>query len=39
LAPGGGYVLGSAANITEGIPPHNLVALVQAVHRYGRYES
>jgi LacI family transcriptional regulator len=39
LAPGGGYVLGSAANITEGIPPHNLVAMVQAVHRYGRYGS
>jgi uroporphyrinogen decarboxylase len=39
LAPGGGYVLGSAANITEGIPPHSLVALVQAVHRHGRYGS
>ncbi len=37
LAPGGGYVLGSSASITEGIPPQNLVALVQAVHRHGRY--
>ena len=39
LAPGGGYVLGSAANINEGIPPHNLVAMIQAVHRYGRYQQ
>jgi LacI family transcriptional regulator len=37
LAPGGGYVLGLSASITEGIPPQNLVGLVQAVHRYGRY--
>ncbi len=37
LAPGGGYVLGSSTSITEGIPPQNLITLVQAVHRYGRY--
>jgi uroporphyrinogen decarboxylase len=39
LAPGAGYVLGLSASITQGIPPQNLVALVQAVHRYGRYGS
>lgn len=36
LAPGGGYVLGVSASITDDIPPQNLVALIQAVHRYGR---
>jgi LacI family transcriptional regulator len=39
LAPGGGYVLGSSAGIGEGIPPENLVAMVRAVHKYGRYEA
>jgi uroporphyrinogen-III decarboxylase len=39
LAPGAGYVLGLSASITQGIPPQNLMALVQAVHRYGRYAS
>jgi len=39
LAPGGGYVLGSSSGIEEGIPPENFVAMTQAVHKYGRYES
>jgi len=39
LAPGGGYVLGSSTSIMEGIPPENFVAMVQAVHKYGRYGS
>ena len=37
LAPGGGYVLGSSPGIMEGIPPENFLAMVQAVHRHGRY--
>lgn len=37
LAPGGGYVLGSSTSIMDGIPPENFVAMVEAVHRYGRY--
>ena len=37
LAPGGGYVLGSSPSIMEGIPPENFLAMIQAVHRYGRY--
>jgi uroporphyrinogen-III decarboxylase len=37
LAPGGGYVLGASPGIMEGIPPENFLAMVQAVHRYGRY--
>ncbi len=37
LAPGGGYVLGSSSSIMKGIPPENFVAMIQAVHKYGRY--
>ncbi len=39
LAPGGGYVLGSSTSIQEGVPPENFVAMIQAVHKYGRYEA
>ncbi|MFC1975233.1 substrate-binding domain-containing protein [Chloroflexota bacterium] len=39
LGPGGGYVLGSSSSIMEGIPPENFMAMVQAVHKYGRYGS
>jgi len=39
LAPGGGYVLASSTSIMEGIPPENFVAMIQAVHKYGRYGS
>jgi uroporphyrinogen-III decarboxylase len=37
LGPGGGYVLGSSTSIMDGIPPENFVAMIQAVHKYGRY--
>ena len=39
LAPGGGYAIGSAAAITDTVPPENFVAMTRAVHRYGRYGS
>jgi uroporphyrinogen decarboxylase len=39
LAPGGGYVLGSSTSIMDGIPPENFVAMIEAVHKYGRYGS
>ena len=39
LAPGGGYALGSSTSIMDGIPPENFVTMVQAVHKYGRYNS
>jgi len=39
LAPGGGYVLSTAGGIRDDVPPENFVAMVQAVHRYGRYGS
>lgn len=37
VAAGGGYVLGAAPRITDGIPPENFLAMIQAVHRYGHY--
>ena len=37
LAPGGGYVLGSSTSIMDGIPQQNFAAMVEAVHKYGRY--
>lgn len=37
MAPGGGYVLGSSTSIMDGIPPENFAAMVEAVHKYGRY--
>jgi uroporphyrinogen decarboxylase len=39
LATGGGYVLGASGPITEGIPPQNFWAMVQAAHKYGSYEA
>ena len=39
LAPGGGFVLGSSTSIMDGIPPENFVAMVEAVHKYGRYDA
>jgi LacI family transcriptional regulator len=39
LAAGGGYVLGSSSSIHEEIPPQNFVTMIQAVHKYGRYEA
>ena len=38
MAAGGGYVLGAAPRITDGIPPENFLAMIQAVHRYGHYD-
>lgn len=37
LAPGGGYVLSSSGSISDNIPPANVVAMTEAVHKYGRY--
>jgi uroporphyrinogen decarboxylase len=39
LGPDGGYVLGASDHIVKGIPPQNYVAMVQAVHKYGAFES
>lgn len=37
LAPGGGYVFGTAHNILPDAPTENVLALIDAYHEYGRY--
>ncbi|MBI2914732.1 MAG: hypothetical protein HYY08_02290 [Firmicutes bacterium] len=37
LGLGGRYVCSSSHSITDGIPPRNFAAMVDAVHRYGGY--
>jgi uroporphyrinogen decarboxylase len=36
-APGGGYILASSNSLHAGCKPENIVAMVQAAHRYGVY--
>jgi uroporphyrinogen decarboxylase len=38
-APGGGYILASSNTIHPGVKPENYIAMVQAAHRYGKYEQ
>ena len=37
LGPGGGYLLASVHTITNDVPAENIVAMAQAVKRYGKY--
>lgn len=37
LGPGGGYVVAPVHNVQPDVPPENLVAMVEAVRKYGRY--
>jgi len=37
LAPGGGFVFTQVHNIQVGVPPENIVAMYEAVRKYGRY--
>ena len=37
LGKGGGYIFGTAHNILPDTPTENILALVDAYHRYGRY--
>jgi len=37
LAPGGGYILGSGNSIPAYVKPENLLAMSQALKRYGKY--
>jgi len=37
LAPGGGYILGASHNIQADTPVRNVLALLDAYQRYGRY--
>lgn len=38
-APGGGYMLSSSNSIHSSVRPENLIAMVEACHRYGVYGS
>ncbi len=37
LAPGGGYVLASCHNIQREVPPQNVIAMIEASAKYGKY--
>ena len=37
-APGGGYIISSSNSIHPGVRPENYIAMVEAVHKYGKYE-
>lgn len=37
LAPGGGYVLASVHNILPGVPPENILAMLEGAKEYGSY--
>ena len=35
--PGGGYIFGTAHNLLPDVPTENVIALVEAYHKYGAY--
>ncbi|MCK4400877.1 hypothetical protein KAW08_01070 [bacterium] len=37
LSAKGGYVVSSSSSITDGVKPENFLAMVKAVHKYGKY--
>ena len=37
LAPGGGYIFGTAHNVLPDVPVENVLALIEAYQQYGRY--
>ena len=37
LKPGGGYICGSSHSIVNYIPHENFIAMLNAIHKYGRY--
>jgi hypothetical protein len=38
MKPGGRWVAGSAHSIVNYIPRENFVAMINALHKYGRYQ-
>jgi uroporphyrinogen decarboxylase len=38
-SPGGGYIISSSNSIHPGVKPENYIAMVKAVHKYGKYGS
>ena len=39
LAPNGGLILGPGCALPPTTPPENIHALIEATHRWGRYQS
>jgi len=37
LKPGGGWIAGSSHSIVNYVPHHNFIAMLNAIHRHGRY--
>jgi len=37
LAPGGGFIFSAVHNIQDGVPPENIMAMLEALEEYGRY--
>lgn len=37
LASGGGFVFAAVHNIQDDVPPENILAMVEALHKYGKY--
>lgn len=37
LAPGGGFVFAAVHNIQNDVPPENIMAMVETLHKYGKY--
>ena len=37
LAPGGGFIFNTVHNIQGDVPPENVIAMVEALHEYGKY--
>ena len=36
LTPGGGYVCATSHSVIDDIPPANFLAMIKAIHKYGR---
>jgi uroporphyrinogen decarboxylase len=37
LAPGGGFIFSAVHNIQDGVPPENIMAMLETLEEYGRY--
>jgi uroporphyrinogen decarboxylase len=37
LAPGGGFMVASVHTVMHEVPPENILAMVDAVEKYGQY--
>jgi uroporphyrinogen decarboxylase len=39
LGPGGGYLVSSVHTVMDDVPPENILAMVDAVFEFGRYQQ